>query len=161
MAWEYQRQEQKFEVIPEGEHRVRIKSADFARSSNGRDMIALQFDVSGYTGTLYNYIVFLEDHPEITNRRLTEFYDSFPGIEEGNTTKLSQWVGKTGACVVKHEDFNGKTSAKIARYIPARKQDSLPAWKEPGSGKPSSATKTDSNGFIEVDFGNDEMPFTF
>ena len=152
-SWNYQRQEQQFEAIPEGPHRIRIKSAEKTTSSNGKDMIALQFDVSGYPSTLYHYIVFLEDRPEITNRNLTQFFDSFPGIQEGNFN-VSSWVGKTGACIVKHEEYNGKTSAKVKYFIDASKQDSLPPWKgDPATNK--------NNGFLESPSVEEELPFDF
>ena len=65
MAWTYQREEQHFDVIPEGKHRIRIRAAEKAMSKKGNDMLVLQFDVSGHTGILFNYIVFLDDKPEI------------------------------------------------------------------------------------------------
>lgn len=130
--WNYQREEQQFEVIPEGQHRIRVKSAETARSKNGNVMLALQFDVSGYSLTLYHYIVFLLDRPEITNRMLTQFYDSFKDIPEGNTD-LASWVGKVGACRVKHDDYNGSKIAKVSYFIKADKQGELPPWSEPQS----------------------------
>ena len=56
MAWNYKREEsdRKFEPIPEGDYRIRIRSADKAVSKSGRDMLALQFDVSGSNQILYN-----------------------------------------------------------------------------------------------------------
>ena len=75
MAWKYERQERQFPIIPEGEYRIRVRSAEKAVSKKERDMISLQFDVSGRNEILYNYIVFLDDKPEITNRSLTQFFD--------------------------------------------------------------------------------------
>lgn len=158
MAWEYQREEQKYEVLPVGDYRIRVKSAELVQSNSGRDMISLQFDVSGFPGTLYHYIVFLEDRPEITNRNLTQFFDSFPGIKEGDLKNLSSWTGKIGACIVKHDEYNGKVSAKVARFIPASKQDTLPPWKEVGTTK--SGAKVDKDGFIEIDLDS-TTPFDF
>ena len=129
MSWQYEREEQQFEVVPEGKHRIRVRSAEKAVSRNGNDMLVLQFDVSGYSSILYHYIVFMDDRPEITNRKLTQFFDSFSDIKEGDFN-LNNWIGKVGACEVKHEDYNGCPSAKIMYFISADKQDSLPAWKE-------------------------------
>lgn len=131
MAWEFKREEQKFELIPEGKHRIRVKSAEKAVSKTGKDMITLQFDVSNYNRTLYYYIVFMPDRPEITNRNLTQFYDSFAAIPEGDTN-IASWVGKTGACVVKHEEYNGNMTERISYFVKAEKQDDLPAWVEKG-----------------------------
>lgn len=130
MAWEFKRQETTFTPIPEGSYRIRIKSAEKAISKTGKDMLALQFDVSGYRQTLYNYIVFLDDRPDITNRMLTQFFDSFKDIPEGDFN-MRNWIGKVGACTVKHDEYNGNPTAKVGYFIRADRQDSLPPWKEP------------------------------
>lgn len=132
MAWDYKREEQTFELIPEGEHRIRIKSADKAVSNSGNDMIAFQFEVSGYNSLLYHYIVFLDDRPEITNRMLTQFFDSFKDIPDGDFN-MANWIGKVGACVVKHDEYNGQKNAKVRYFLKAEKQDVLPPWVEPGT----------------------------
>ena len=133
MSWDYKREEQRFEIIPAGKHRVRIKGVEKAISKNGRDMLVLQFDVSGCTSTLYHYIVFLDDKPEITNGKLTQFFDSFADIKDGDFNILN-WIGKVGACVVKHEEYLGEPTPRISYFIKSSKQDDLPPWKEPGSG---------------------------
>lgn len=149
MAWEYQRNESKgFKPIPEGKYRIRIKSAEKAVSKNGNDMLALQFDVSGHTSVLYHYIVFMQDKPEITNRNLTQFFDSFKDIPEGEFD-TSKWIGKVGACTVKHEEYNGDTKAKIGYFIHADKQAELPPWKNAGEDE-----------FMKIDPAEaEELPF--
>lgn len=147
--WDYKREEQTFEPIPEGEHRIRIKSADKAISNSGNDMIALQFEVSGYNSLLYHYIVFLDDRPEITNRMLTQFFDSFKDIEDGDFD-MRNWIGKVGACVVKHDEYNGNKTAKVRYFIRANKQDGLAPWKEPGSRDGFGATPA---------FDDSDLPF--
>lgn len=128
--WEYKREEQKFDVIPEGQYRIRIKSVDTGKSRNGNDMLTLQFEVSGQNSLLFHYITFMPDKREITNRMLTQFYDSFKDIPEGDTN-LANWIGKVGACKVKHDEYNGNTTAKVSYFIKAEKQSDLPAWSEP------------------------------
>ncbi|HCJ37849.1 MAG TPA: hypothetical protein DHV37_05930 [Erysipelotrichaceae bacterium] len=152
MAWDFKREERKFEVLPEGQYRVRIKSADKAVSKNGNDMLVLQFEVSGSKTILYHYIVFMNDKPEITNRMLTQFFDSFKDIPEGDFN-MQNWVGKVGAVKVKHEEYNGNEQAKISYFIHKDKQSDLPAWIEPDTG-----VKVDENGFIDAeDIG--DLPF--
>lgn len=154
MAWNYTREESGYVTrIPAGLHRIRIKSADKAVSKNGNDMLALQFDVSGYDIPLYHYIVFMADKPEITNRMLTQFFDSFKGIPEGEFD-ISKWVGQVGACYVKHEEYNGNTNAKISYFISADKQGDLPAWKE---AEKKEGPNDPPAGFTEIK--EDDMPF--
>lgn len=158
MSWEYKREEQTFKPIPEGAHRIRIKSAEKAQSKSGNDMLVLQFDVSGYNSTLYHYITFLTSNPEITNRMLTSFFDSFKDIPDGEFD-TSKWIGKVGACQVKHEDYNGNTNAKIHYFIKADKQDDLPPWKESGNSA-SAPIATDADGFMQVtDSDLENLPF--
>ena len=157
MAWEYKREESnsEFQVIPEGEYRIRIKSADKAVSKSGNDMLKLTFEVSGYNSLLFHYIVFMADRPEITNRMLTQFFDSFKDIPEGEFD-TNKWIGKVGACKVKHEEYNGKQSAKIHYFINANKQGSIPAWKEPTNNTTASTSNT-TGGYADIVI--EDMPF--
>ena len=155
MGWEYKREESSsFNTkIPEGKHRIRIKAAEKAVSKTGNNMLTLQFEVSGYDGIIYHHIVFLADKPEITNRNLTQFFDSFKGIPEGQFD-VSKWIGQVGAAQVKHEEYNGNTNAKIHYFIAKDKQAELPNWKEPDG------TEVDENGFMSIPDGvGEEMPW--
>lgn len=129
--WQYKREEQSFEQVPVGKHRIRVLNADKAVSSKGNDMLALQFEVSGMNNILYHYIVFLNDRPEITNRMLTSFFDSFKDIKEGDFN-MQNWIGKVGACKV-NVDKNDPDRTRLSYFIPADKQGELPAWKEPSA----------------------------
>lgn len=157
MAWEFKREESKgFDTkIPEGLHRIRIKSAERAVSKSGNDMLVLQFEVSGHKGLLYHYITFMQDKPEITNRMLTAFYDAFRDIPEGDTN-LASWIGKVGACSVKHEDYNGNVQAKIWYFVAAERQGDLPAWVEPEGGSNSMMGAPNVNVPAGID---EEVPF--
>lgn len=148
MGWQYQREEtQDFEQVPEGKHRIRVKSVEAAQSKAGNDMLAFQFDVSGINATLYYYIVFLNDRPEITNRMLTGFFDGFKDIKEGDF-KFANWIGKVGACVVA-KDKNDPTRTRLSYFIKADKQGDLPPWKEPSG----------VDGFEEVKVEESDLPF--
>ena len=124
-------EEQSFKPIPVGDHRVRIASAEEQTSNKGRQMIKLVLNVSGYSSTIWHFIVFMTDNQKLTNQKLGEFWNSF-GIPQGNFN-LQQWVGKVGAAKVKHEDFEGQPQPKIAYFINKSKQDKLPAWQEPNN----------------------------
>lgn len=128
--WNYKREEQTFEQVPVGKHRIRVLSVDKTVSqSSGRDMLAIQFEVSGMNNILYHYIVFNPEDPKMTNRMLTAFYDAFDGIPEGSTDIVS-WLGKVGACMVK-VDKNDPDRTRLSYFIKADKQGDLPPWKEP------------------------------
>ena len=94
-------------------------------------MIKLILDVSGYNSTVWHWLVFLPDKPELTNQKLGEFFNSF-GIQPGNFN-LTSWIGKVGAAKVKHELYEGETTVKVAYFIGKDRQDKLSAWVEPSN----------------------------
>lgn len=147
MEWNYQREESTFEEIPVGEHRVRIADAEKAISKNGNDMLVLTLDVSGYKSRLWHYVVFMPDHPEITNRNLTSIFDSF-GIADGDFN-LANWKGKVGACMTKQDEYG----TKVRYFINKNKQDKLPPWKEP------SAKGEAPKGQVLQEVNGDDLPF--
>lgn len=147
-------QEQSFAPIPTGDHRVRIASVEEKKSSNGNDMLVLTLDVSGHSSTLWFYLVFMPQNPQITNQRLGQIYDSF-GIQPGNMS-FSSWVGKVGGVRVKHEVYNGETSAKVNYFLSRSKVDKLPAWSEP-AGK-ASVTGGSNSGMVNLGSDSD-LPF--
>lgn len=146
MSWNYERVESEFERVPEGEHRIRIRSVEKTLSAAGNEMLKFEFNVSGMNSILFHYIVFLPDKPKITNSNLSRFFDSFADIPDGNFN-LMEWVGKAGAALVEHDGQYDR----IKRFIPKSRQDSLPPWKDTGSNTADSMT-----GFVEVD---DDLPF--
>lgn len=153
---ESQVEERSFEVVPVGKHRVRIESAEECTSSKGNDMIKVVMQVSGMAAKLFHYIVFMLDNTQLTNTKLAEFWDSF-GIPKGNLSTGS-WVGKIGACKVKHEEYNGEPSAKVSYFLRKKDQDALPAWQEPkGIASVSGAPNVSADDFVDADDG--ENPF--
>ena len=124
-------EEQSFKPIPAGDFRVRIASAEEQTSKSGNQMIKLVLDVSGYNSTIWHWIVFMPDNAKLTNQKLGELWNSF-GINQGDFN-LANWKGKVGAAKVKHEDYEGNPTAKIAYFISKDRQEKLPPWKEPGN----------------------------
>lgn len=163
MAWNYERNEDNgYAPLPIGDYRVRIKEAEKKVSRSGKDMLKLVFEVSGTNRLLFHYIVFLEDKPEITNKNLTNFFDSFAGIPDGEFD-TKKWIGKVGAVHIRHEDYNGEEQARIHYFINANKQSNLPAWKEPEKKTDSGSTAAANSGndFVAVveDVDDDDLPF--
>jgi len=152
MAWNYQRTETQFEEIPAGRYRALIDSAEKAVSQNGNDMLVIKMRVSGQTSSIWYYISFLEDRPEITNRMLTQLFDSF-GIEEGNFN-LQSYIGKAGGIQVKHDD---QGRARISYLLSKKQQEELPPF---AGDAPKLPPKVGDNGFMEIpEEGDDDIPF--
>ena len=114
MAWEFKREERQFDELPEGKYRVMIESAEMAVSKRGNDMLVLKMAVSGNQSHLWNYITFMEDKPEITNRMLTQFFDSF-GIADGDFN-LAGYVGKMGGAM-RHPPSPEVTAGQVVSRI--------------------------------------------
>lgn len=145
MAWQFKREESTFTELPEGRYRVMIESAEMAISkSSGNDMLVIKLLVSNTQMHLWNYIVFLDDRPEITNRMLTQFFDSF-GIEDGDFD-LNHYVGKVGGCQVKHDE---QGRAKVQYFLSKKQQEALP---------PFVGELPKTTGFETVG-GEDDLPF--
>ena len=117
-----------FQIIPVGEYRARIASAEETTSQAGNPMIILTLDVSGYNSKIWHNVVFMLDNPKLTNQKLGELFNSF-GIQPGNFNTQS-WIGKVGAIKVKHDTYNGETRPKVAYFISKDRQATLPAWQE-------------------------------
>ena len=167
MGWSYQREESNngegfVSRIKAGDKlRVRVKSVEKAQSKTGNDMLVFQFDVSGHPDIIYYYIPFLQDRPEVTNGKLTQFFDSFKDIADGDFDML-HWMGKVGAACFKMEEYNGQMNPKISWFIKADKQGDLPAWVEPvhnGDSGDSSSTQPTGEFMNVPDSQMDEIPF--
>ena len=114
MEWTFKRAEKEFEELPVGKYRLKVKSAENAVSKSGNDMIVLQFNVSGSKKILWHYIVCLKDRPEITNRNLTNLFNSF-GFEPGKENlNIKSWVGLACACQTKIDEDG---YAKISYFL--------------------------------------------
>ena len=130
MEWEFKREEAVVNTIADGRYRCRIENVEKSVSSNGNNMLKLSIRVSGFAPIINYYIVFMESNPEFTNRILTQLYDSFYDIKAGDLNTLN-WIGKMGACQIKHEDYNGHSYAKIAYFIRTDDTNDIPNWVEP------------------------------
>ena len=140
-----------FAPIPVGDHRVRINDVVAKRFNSGNDGFELTLDVSGHTGKLWAYVVINPADPKKTNQRLGDFFNSF-GITDYNLDHYRAWIGKIGGVRVKHEEYNGAPSAKVAFFLNKKNQDKLPAWK--GETNIAATTRPE---FVAVE--EDDLPF--
>ena len=126
-------EKQDFSIIPVGDHRVRIMDVEEKVSKSGNEMYELTLAVNGHLSKLWHYLVLDKSDAKKTNQRIGEFFECF-GIADNSMGSGKQWIGKVGAVRVKHEDYNGNTSAKVSYLIKRKNQDKLEPWKGMGGG---------------------------
>lgn len=154
--------ESNFELIPVGDHRVRIKNVEEKESKSGNDMFVLTLEVSGYSGTLWFYLVFMPDNKQLTNQRIGEICESF-GIEKPSPQAIMNAVGKVGAARIKHESYNNEQQARISYFRTRKQAEKLPPWKETDMVSTDASTPFDTgdlplpNEFQPMD--DAELPF--
>ena len=120
-----QYEEQDFSIIPAGDHRVRIADVEEKVSKSGNEMYEITFEVSGHNSKLWFYLVLDQSDSKKTNQRIGDFFNSF-GITAHTLGTGKQWIGKVGAVRVKHEEYNGNMSAKVAFVLNRKNQEKLP-----------------------------------
>lgn len=135
MNWTFdpsQYSERNFELIPAGDYRLRIAEVTEKTFKSGNSGYEITMDVSGHASKIWFYLVIDPSNPAQTNQRIGEFFDSFAikGVSMGSG---KQWVGAVGAGRIKHDEYNGKTSAKVAYLIARNRQDKLPVWQNAGA----------------------------
>ena len=145
-------EERDFSPIPAGEHRVRIADVIFKTFKSNNEGFEITLEVSGHNSKLWHYLVLKHDDPKKTNQNIGSFFDSF-GITDYDMSHYRNWIGKVGAVRVKHEDYNGTTSAKVSYCIARTKQDKLP---------PANFSGTQANtGYAPaMEINHDELPFS-
>ena len=153
-----------FSIIPTGDHRVRISevvlhSAETQNAfSSGNDGFEITLDVSGHNGKLWFYLVFDRNDTKKTNQRIGAFFESF-GITDYDLSHYRGWIGKIGGVRVKHEEYNGADTAKVAFCLSRRNQEKLPAWKgDTATPIPTAYGGPAIGNFTEVKT-DDDLPF--
>jgi hypothetical protein len=100
-----------FELPPEGEYWLCVEDAEEKRSKAGNEMIEVKLSVDGYACHIFHAFV----DNEYIQKYLDRFFASF-GITPGDFN-LSGWIGRKGKARIKHEEYNGRTNAKIGYFI--------------------------------------------
>lgn len=156
MAWifnpnEYEAKE--FSIIPAGDHRVRISGVEQKTFKSGNTGFEVTLDVSGHGGSLWFYLVLDPADTKKTNQRIGTFFESF-GITDYDLSHYRNWIGKVGGVRVKHEEYNGSQTAKVAFCLSRKNQDKLAEAKF----NTTVATATTNNAPL-VEVGEDDLPF--
>lgn len=115
-----------YDPVPEGIHRCRIGTARKVKTKSGNDAIRMLIVPCGFEVTIPHYVTFLRDDPEFASRQIREIFASAPSID--GEYELLRWYGAECACVIRHEDWNGKRVARVESFVPASFQDGLPEF---------------------------------
>ncbi len=151
--WTYdpsQYQEKNFEIIPAGDYRARIADVAEKTFKSGNAGYEITLDINGYNSKIWFYIVLDPSNPQQTNQRIGDFFNSF-GITNPAMGTGKQWIGNVGAVRIKHEDYNGNKTAKVAYVIARNRQDKLPAWQNAAGAATAPAAPADSSVEIPSD----------
>ena len=125
-----------FELIPEGDHRVRIKSVIEKVFSTGNEGFEITLDVPSYNSKLWYYWILDSTEPAKTNQRLGMFFDSF-NICDFDLSHFEDWIKRDGAVRVKHNIYNGSKTANVLFCLSRSQQSKL--------------VPLQSNPFVEMD----------
>lgn len=147
---DYKRETQERESAVTGKHRVVITEAGEAvtgpNSKNpGTPMIVVKLRPSGRKFSVTHRIA----KNDYFNRNMTQFFDSFPEITEGDFNFIG-WVGAEGAAMFK-EDANGYT--QVSYFLSPERAADLPPFE---GEKPEKQAITSLDDPEEDD---DELPF--
>ena len=126
--WNYNPSEftaRNFELIPEGDHRVRISNVQEKIFSTGNEGFEITLDVPGHAGKLWYYLTLNPMDPLKTNQRIGMFFDSF-AIHDFDLNHYADWIGKDGAVRVKHNLYNGNISANVIFCLSRSQQKKFP-----------------------------------
>lgn len=145
--------EKNFSIIPAGDYRARIADVVEKTFKSGNLGYEITLDINGHNSKVWFYLVLDPSNPQQTNQRIGDFFNSF-GITNPAMGTGKQWIGSVGAVRIKHEEYNGENSAKVAYCIARSRQDKLPAWVQNNGGATATATPVTPN--VEIP---EQLPF--
>ena len=146
-TWDdYQREEREESAKVTGRLRCVIVDVEETESkTSGLPMIIVSVRPSGTVFKVKSYIV----KNEHFNRNMTQFFDAFPEIGDGNFNFI-EWIGCEGAAMF---DLDDRNYLKVKYWIDAVRAEILPPYE---GEKPEKRTVTTLTDDADPD---DEMPF--
>lgn len=115
--------------LPAGKHRVRVAKVEAAVSKAGNKKYKFTFDVSGTNKKLFYDFTFVNDVQKKINN-LNNCFGLDSGTEYDSDVAPTFLIGKIGGVEVEHEEYEGKTNAKVKWPLWRSDVDKLPAWSE-------------------------------
>ena len=112
-------EQREFPIPPIGEYNFIVVSAEKTYSQNGNPMIKVRLDLQGADGSVFDNLTLTDS----MMWRVVTFLESIGLKQKGKELTMSigdaadKAVGMEGRLKVKHETYNGKTSAKVDRYL--------------------------------------------
>lgn len=156
--YEQEKDEPRYTLIPEGQHRARIKAVvdqdkegyPLLTKETKLPMIYLVVEVSGFNErTLRHYIV----DNEYVNRNLGDILDSCSALKQNaRGFNMHSLIGLVGVIEVRHSEYKGKTQESIDYWV-RQKDQNLPQEQAPAE----SISKTGLRNDQPAD--DDDIPF--
>lgn len=112
-------EQKEFSVPPIGEYNFMVMSAEKTYSQSGNAMAKVRLDLQGADGSVFDNLVLTDS----MMWRIVSFFESVGLKKKGEEMTLSvaeafdKCIGLEGRLKVKHETYNGKTSAKVDKYL--------------------------------------------
>lgn len=145
IEWKYERDDSKAAPLEPGDYRICIEEAEGRKSKTGKDMISIKFRVgNGSNSVIYHNIV----KGDYFNRNMTNFFDSFPEVGDGNFDFIT-WTGAMGAARLRHEQ--GSDYLKIWYFLSPKQSENLPEWKGDKPEKVEITELEEGNPFTDED----------
>ena len=107
-----------FSILPIGEYDFEVADLEKTYSKAGNKMAKITMDIiyDGHKYKVFDNIVLMSN----MKWKIAQFFECLGLKKKGTELKSMPWnqvVEKTGRVRIKHEDYNGKTSAKVDTYI--------------------------------------------
>ena len=153
--WQFdpsQYKENDYQIIPVGDYRARIADVVEKQFKSGNEGYEITLDINGYNSKMWFYLVLDPADPAKTNQRIGDFFNSF-GITSPAMGTGKQWIGMVGAVRVKHEEYNGTQSAKVAYCLARNRQDKLAPWKNGAAQAAPAAPQVEIPADLPFDMG--------